>query len=184
MSNIKDSSLKLHLGCFNKKINGFINVDIREEVKPDVLDNIFELKKFEENTVDLIYCCHALEHCDYKETEIALKRWFNLLKPSGVLRLAVPDMEAHFAHYFYYKDIKLLHSAFWGSQRHPFDYHKNGWDFKKLKEDLTKVGFKNITKYDWKKTEHFFIDDYSQAYFPHMDKENGKLMSLNVEAIK
>ena len=29
-----------------------------------------------------------------------------------------------------------------------------------------------------------YIDDYSQSYYPHMDKEDGKLMSLNVEAVK
>ena len=71
-----------------------------------------------------------------------------------------------------------------GSQKHPFDYHKNGWDFKKLKEDLSEIGFRDIIRYDWKKTEHFYIDDYSQTYYPHMDKEDGKLMSLNVEATK
>jgi len=27
------------------------------------------------------------------------------------------------------------------------------------------------------------VDDYSQAYLPHMDK-NGLLMSLNLEAVK
>jgi len=46
------------------------------------------------------------------------------------------------------------------------------------------VGFKEVVRYDWRKTEHFYVDDYSQAYLPHMDKTNGKLMSLNVEAIK
>ena len=28
------------------------------------------------------------------------------------------------------------------------------------------------------------FDDHSQAYLPHMDKENGTSMSLNVECIK
>jgi hypothetical protein len=28
------------------------------------------------------------------------------------------------------------------------------------------------------------MDDYSQSYLPHMDKENGTLMSLNLEAVK
>jgi len=46
------------------------------------------------------------------------------------------------------------------------------------------IGFKDIKRYDWRKTEHFYVDDYSQTYYPHMDKEDGKLMSLNVEAIK
>jgi hypothetical protein len=28
------------------------------------------------------------------------------------------------------------------------------------------------------------FDDHSQAYLPHMDKENGTLISLNIEAVK
>ncbi len=176
--------MKLNLGCYDRKIHGFVNVDIREDVNPDVVDNIYELKNFKSESVELIYCCHALEHCDYKESEIALKRWYDVLQTGGKIRLAVPDMEAHFAHYYYHKDLRLLHSTFWGSQRHPYDYHKNGWDFNKLKEDLEAVGFRNVQRYDWRDTEHFYVDDYSQTYFPHMDKENGKLMSLNVEAQK
>ena len=176
--------VKLNLGCYERKIPGFINVDIREDINPDLVDDVFKLNTFKENSVDLIYACHVLEHADYEESFIALKRWNKVLKNGGVLRLAVPDMEAHFAHYFYHKDLRALHSTFWGSQKHPYDYHKNGWDFKKLKEDLLVAGFSSIKQYDWRKTEHFYIDDYSQSYFPHMDKENGKLMSLNVEAIK
>tara|TARA_R110000765_G_scaffold211949_1_gene317013 strand:+ start:170 stop:700 length:531 start_codon:yes stop_codon:yes gene_type:complete len=176
--------MKLNLGCYDRKINGFVNVDIREDVKPDVTDNVFELNKFEKNSADLIYACHVLEHADYKESEIAMKRWCDVLKKGGTLRLAVPDMEAHFAHYYYHRDLRLLHSTFWGSQRHEYDYHKNGWDFKKLEEDLKAAGFSVVKKYDWRNTEHFYVDDYSQTYFPHMDKENGKLMSLNVEATK
>ena len=53
-----------------------------------------------------------------------------------------------------------------------------------LKKILEEVGFKNIKRYDWKNTIHKHYDDYSQAYIPHMDKENGILMSLNVEAVK
>tara|TARA_R100000329_G_scaffold147777_1_gene135786 strand:- start:123 stop:662 length:540 start_codon:yes stop_codon:yes gene_type:complete len=178
------SLIKLNLGCFDRKIHGFINIDIREDVNPDVVDDVFKLDNFQENSVDLIYACHVLEHADYIESERALRRWFAVLKPGGVLRLAVPDMEAHFAHYYYHKDLRLLHSTFWGSQKHPYDYHKNGWDFKKLNEDLSAVGFSKVARYDWRKTEHFYVDDYSQTYYPHMDKEDGKLMSLNVEAIK
>jgi predicted SAM-dependent methyltransferase len=176
--------MKLHLGCYGKKIEGFVNVDIREEVKPDLVDNVFELKKVENNSAELIYASHVLEHADYIESEAALKRWHQVLKSGGVLRLSVPDMEAHFAHYFYHKNLRALNSALWGSQRHPYDYHKNGWDFNQLKKELIEIGFTDIKRYDWRKTEHCSVDDYSQAYFPHMDKENGKLMSLNIEATK
>ena len=51
-------------------------------------------------------------------------------------------------------------------------------------EDLKSIGFKNVIKYDWRKTEHAMFDDHSQAYIPHMDKETGILMSLNIECYK
>ena len=48
------------------------------------------------------------------------------------------------------------------------------------------VGFKNIKIWDWQEffKEQKDFDDHSQAYFPHMDKENGILVSLNIECQK
>ena len=63
-------------------------------------------------------------------------------------------------------------------------YHKTVYDFKSLEGVLLKAGFKAIKKYDWRNTDHSNFDDHSQAYIPHMDKENGTLISLNVECIK
>ena len=63
-------------------------------------------------------------------------------------------------------------------------YHKTTYDFKELKLILNKCGFSNIDYYNWKNTEHKDFDDHSQAYIPHMDKENGILISLNIEAVK
>ncbi len=177
--------IKLHLGCFNKKIHGFVNVDIREDgVNPDVVDDIFKLEKFQNESVDLIYCCHTLEHLKRADIPKALCRWYDVLKPGGTVRIAVPDMEAMFSHYFYWKDLPYLFSALGGSQRHDFDYHLSHFDYDTLAKILESVSFKNVHRYDWRKTEHFFVDDYSQTYWPHMDKEYGKLMSLNVEATK
>ena len=49
---------------------------------------------------------------------------------------------------------------------------------------LMKLNFKNVHSYDWRETIHKDYDDHSQAYFPHMDKVNGILISLNLVAIK
>ena len=53
-------------------------------------------------------------------------------------------------------------------------------------EALKELGFKDIHRYDWKEfdTGKLGVDDYSQAYLPHMDKENGTLMVLNICATK
>ena len=65
-----------------------------------------------------------------------------------------------------------------------FIYHKTIFDFKSLYKLLFDVGMRNIDKYDWSKTEHSKFDDHSQAFLPHMDKQNGTLISLNVECVK
>jgi hypothetical protein len=63
-------------------------------------------------------------------------------------------------------------------------YHKTVYEFFGLKKILEELRFVDIKRYDWRKTEHAKHDDFSQSYIPHMDKENGTLISLNVEAIK
>jgi len=63
-------------------------------------------------------------------------------------------------------------------------YHKTVYDFDSLKKLLEDNELTNVKTWDWKEVEHGHIDDYSQAYLPHMDKENGTLISLNVESTK
>lgn len=53
-----------------------------------------------------------------------------------------------------------------------------------LQEILLRSGFRSIKEWDWRQTEHFEYDDFSQAYLPHMQKDQGSLMSLNIEAFK
>jgi hypothetical protein len=56
------------------------------------------------------------------------------------------------------------------------------YDFESLRSTLQTAGFREVRRYDWRDTVHKDFDDYSQAYIPHMDKEAGRLISLNVEA--
>jgi len=63
-------------------------------------------------------------------------------------------------------------------------FHKTAYDFDSLAHVLKLCGFVDIKKYDWRRTEHAKFDDHSQAYIPHMEKESGTLISLNVEAKK
>lgn len=190
--------IRFNLGCYGKKIPDFINIDIREEANPDIVDDAFKLtncSKYKGN-VDLIYCSHMLEHLDFKDADKALKLWFDFLKKDGILRLAVPDVEAAFAHFFYWKNFEEIKSALWGSQRHEFDYHKSGWTKDTLTKKLYTIGFSEVGIWEPHMTyPHSYIDDYSQSYYPHGSKtvtlangkiinNGGKLMSLNLEAVK
>ena len=176
--------MKLHIGCGPRRIPDYVNIDIREDIKPDVVDDIYTLEKFKSGSADVIYSSHVFEHVGRHDRLTVLKRWFDVLKNGGVIRVSVPDFEAVVKAYQAGFPMEKLISLLNGSQRHPYDIHYYCYDFNALKSDLESVGFVDVRRYDWRQTEHANIDDYSQAYLPHMDKSNGILMSLNVEATK
>ena len=84
---------KLHIGCGDRHIPGFIHVDVRKLPHVDYVTSADKLDMFEDDSVDLIYSCHVLEHFPKYQTEDVLKEWHRVLKPGGILRLAVPDFE-------------------------------------------------------------------------------------------
>jgi len=182
--------IKLNLGCGDRKLHGFVNVDARDDLNPDVVWDVTRIhEKFYD--VDLIYACHVLEHFPTQPFEYqprtwkdVLESWHAALKEGGVLRLSVPDIKAACEYYILTNDFEAVRAFFYGGQKYDFDFHYQGWSHDTLEKALLEIGFKEIRLYDWRKTEHFYVDDYSQAYLPHMDKTNGKLMSLNIEAIK
>lgn len=174
---------KLHLGCGDKILDGFINIDLRS-LHPDVvIDSIDKLEKFNEKSIDLIYVCHVLEHFGRYEFKDVLKRWHSLLKPGGILRLAVPDIGKVCKMYSEGMEFELLIGFLYGGQTYELNYHYMGFTDETLRSYLLDAGFKETRAWDWRKTEHSAVDDFSQAYLPHMDKENGELMSLNIEAV-
>ena len=71
-----------------------------------------------------------------------------------------------------------------GGQHDRYDYHRMIFDQPLLTDLLHQAGFREVRRWDWRDTGHCQIDDYSQAYLPHLDKESGRLMSLNLEAVK
>lgn len=178
------NTIKLHLGCGSKNIRGYTNIDIRYLPGVDVVDNVKFLKSFKSNTIDEIYACHVLEHFTRWEYISVLTRWYELLRPGGKLKIAVPDFEKIVEIYQKTKSLKPVMGLLYGGQDYEENFHNVIWDFNSIKEDLEYIGFKNVVKYDWRQTCHSNVDDYSQSYFPHMDKNNGLLVSLNVEAHK
>ena len=136
------------------------------------------------STFELIYASHVLEHINRNMILTTLHHWKNLLKPGGTLRLAVPDFDAVCNYYMATKDVSKVMGLLYGGQQYLLDRHCITFTHASLTESLELVGFKNVREWDWRQVEHSAYDDYSQAYLPHMDKENGRLMSLNLEADK
>ncbi len=178
--------IKLHLGCGSKNFgNEWTHIDGADYEHLDGED-ITKLK-FKDRSVDIIYASHVLEYFDREKAVSVLNEWFRVLKFGGILRIAVPDF--HQISKLYINEEYPL-SRFLGplygkmSMSNETIYHKTVYDFDSLSTLLKSVGFNSIKKYNWRETDHSHIDDCSQAYLPHMDKDKGTLISLNVESTK
>ena len=176
--------MKLHLGCGKKYIKGFYHIDGMPYEHVDKVCDIKRLDFLKTGSVDLIYASHVLEHFGRHETDSVLEEWCRVLKKGGLLRLAVPDFSEIVRVYARIKDISLIKGLVCGGQDNKYNYHYNIFDFQSMEMILSRAGFTNIKRYDWRETEHAEVDDFSQAYLPHMDKDAGTLMSLNMEGIK
>lgn len=186
-----NKTISLHIGCGEKFIPEFTyHVDIRKLPHVDFVTSADKLGMFDDNSVNLIYVCHLLDHFDRNTYEGALKEWYRVLKSGGILRLAVSDFEAVVRIYLKTHDLESLLGLIVGGQTYPENKHGIVFDFAFLSRELTKVGFKNIRRYDWRETIHKNYDDFSRAYMPKIsevapeDYEKGTLVSLNIEAVK
>lgn len=181
------SPLKVHLGCGKRHIPGFLHVDLLAAPHVDHVADVRDLGFLDTGTVDLIYACHVLEHFGRREMAGVLEEWSRVLKPGGVLRLSVPDFAAC-AKLYYEQGLQDgltgLIGLISGGQRDQYDFHKIIFDRPFLTSALQAAGFGEVRLWDWRTTEHSHIDDFSQAYIPHLDKDNGLLMSLNIEGVK
>lgn len=180
-----DKDIKFHLGCGNKFIEGFIHIDILEFPHVDHRTSIDNLEMFESDSVSLIYAAHVLEHFSRNDIDRVLAEWYRVLKRGGILRLAVPDFKACVDQYLENgEDLSEIMGLLIGGHKDKYDRHGKIFDERLLTVYLQRVGFSSYQRYDWKQVDHAHIDDFSKAYLPHMDKENGRLLNLSMEAVK
>ena len=179
--------MKLHLGCGERYLEGFTHVDLAKYDHIDYEIPVDNLQIFSDNSIEEIYASHVIEYFDREEIKSVLKEWNRVLKKNGVLRIAVPNLPELIKVYETYNDLNNILGPLYGKWKidNKTIYHKTVYDEKSLTSVLEQAGFRDIRKWDWKTV---FInkeyDDHSQAYFPHMDKENGIHISLNLECNK
>lgn len=190
------SSLRLHLGAGNVRLPGYINADLEKTPAVDVVADVRLLIGIVPDSVEVLYACNVLEHFQRFEYPLVLQRWYQVLKPGGILRLSVPDMEAICKYYVETGNLDDIYMALYSGQQKPFSFHFWGWDYKTLERDLKLIGFQEVRRYDRDKTDHAGVRDWSLNFLPPQASIDGKFVlsdeewmkgtniALNVEAIK
>ena len=94
----------LHVGCglLNKShCKGFnndnwkeIRLDIDENVNPDIVGTLTDMKLVETGSVDAVYSSHNIEHIFPHEVPIALREFYRVLKEDGIVVITCPDIQS------------------------------------------------------------------------------------------
>lgn len=96
IKNKKTDKVMLHLGCGRNYFNGWINIDNNSYNDIKKLDLHWDLRKklpFMDDSVDFIYNEHFFEHFSIEESLSLLNELKRILKPKGVIRISMPDLD-------------------------------------------------------------------------------------------
>ena len=158
----------LHVGCGpqNKsQIKGFdnddwkeIRFDIDENVNPDIVGTLTDMKLVKTGSVDAVYSSHNIEHIYPHEVRIALQEFYRVLKDDGIVVITCPDLQSICEAVVNDKLLEPLYESEEGHPISPIDIlfgwripiakgneymaHKNGFTYSSLNSSFFEAGFK------------------------------------------
>lgn len=118
----------------------------------------------QDNFCDGVYCSHVLEHLSLSDFRMALRNTYKILKPGGVFRCVVPDLEHYVRKYIQGLNegdenasiVFLEHDSLLGlkdrarglrgiaTSIYGNSHHLWMWDSKSFTKELRDAGFRNI----------------------------------------
>jgi predicted SAM-dependent methyltransferase len=162
---------KLQIGTGSNPLPGWLNTDLLPDTYPEYRDRILFLdatKPFplDDMSFDYVFSEHQIEHLSVAEAIVMFEECFRVLRPSGRLRLATPDLAVMVG---LYADpisdvaqdyVRWVMETFWpeaksGNERcyvinHIFMFHRHRfiYDYETLSALLTDVGFVDIARWE------------------------------------
>ena len=108
----------LNLGCGYRFHPAWTNVDFTATGPNVIAHNLTEGTHFANDSFEVIYHSHVLEHFSKSQALSFAQECYRILRPHGVLRIAVPDMEQITRSYIF-----ALEQAVKGSQEAAHNYN-------------------------------------------------------------
>src|SRR5262245_53012187 len=144
---MRKRTVKLNVGCGTDYKKSWINIDNNSDNNIDKLDLNWDLRNpmpYKENSVDYIFNEHFIEHLTTDEAQAAIKDFMRVLKPGGVLRIAMPDLE---------EAVKIYNENSLKDQKF---LKKFGLEFIKTRAELLNISMRwwgHMWLYDWEELD-------------------------------
>jgi predicted SAM-dependent methyltransferase len=97
----------LNLGCGLTYVKGWTNIDFVSFSEDVIAHNLLTGIPHNNNSFDLVYHSHVLEHFPKTEAPKFIAECYRVLKPGGVIRIAIPDLEQIATNYLKYMNESL-----------------------------------------------------------------------------
>jgi predicted SAM-dependent methyltransferase len=138
------SSSRLHIGCGTNLLKGFRNLDCRS-LHPFVeVTDAARLENVPDNSAELFYACHVLEHFSRAKVPEVLQQWVRKLRPGGQAFVAVPDFAYLAWRYLYRRKLSLILPPLFGGQEYPENFHYTAFDRRELTKLMQAAGLTDI----------------------------------------
>jgi predicted SAM-dependent methyltransferase len=184
MSEANRELRRLHWGCGNSARPGWINSDCRAIAGVNLPSDIRIGLPLESDCIDYAVSVHALQEIPYPQLIAVLQELRRVLKPDGVLRLCLPDLDKAMQAYqrgerehFLVPDEdaaslggKLIVHILW------YSHSRVMFTFDFIEELLTRAGFRSVRRCE------FGRSDFMYSGITELD--NREHESLFVEAVK
>ena len=168
---------------FGKLVRSKLNAVFPENVR---YGDIIKGLPIQPNSCDGIFCSHTLEHLSFNDCKTAIKNTYNLLKPGGIFRCVVPDLESSAREYVAKLDNRdtdsgnqFIRETLLGIEKRPkgfrnffISYFANShhlwmWDRFTLENQLKLAGFSSvrICAYNDSEDKNFaFVEDEGRFF--------------------
>ncbi|HTL18181.1 MAG TPA: glycosyltransferase, partial [Patescibacteria group bacterium] len=138
---------RLHIGCGDNILPRFKNVDCRSLSPFVMIDDAGTLATIPNDSHEVIYACHVLEHFSYHKVEEVLRNWTSKLKHGGRIYLSVPNFRYLAWKYLWKGKIDQVLPPLLGGQEYPENFHYVVFDRKSLTRVMNKAGLADVATF-------------------------------------
>lgn len=161
--------MKLHLGCGQKYLDGYWNVDFPSEEHTvqdySVADSVCDIKTLEypKGSIDEVRSHHFFEHFPRPVALALLCRWTDWLKPGGTLHIETPDFLSSIyrfvSPFVSFDEKEQIMRHLFGSHEAPWAVHWDAWYEERFKKILVALGYTDLKfiKSQWGATRNIEV---------------------------
>jgi predicted SAM-dependent methyltransferase len=151
---------RLNWGCGEHPEPGWLNSDVKDVPGIDIVADVRSGLPLASDTIDYITSIHALPEISYPDLVPALTELHRVLKPGGVLRLVLPDLERGIQA-FHDQDLEYFHvpdedarsiGAKFVTQMVWYGYSRTLFVHDFVEELLERAGFSQVHRCEYRQT--------------------------------